>query len=311
MDVPRASILVPTLNAESDLARLLPAVLGQRVEGGFELVCVDSDSRDCTRQMLREAGARVTRIERADFRHGATRNLLASLARGEQLVFLSQDAEPAGEDCVERLLAPLADARVAAACARMLPRSGDDPLTARTALAAPEAGERSEVRGLEAGRSLAELPPEERSRLARFSDVASAFRASALAELPFPDVPFGEDSAWAALALERGWRLAFAADARVYHAHRYTPARAFERYRVDAAFQRRVHGLRVRPDLASLARGLAFELREDARFVVGRGLARHHLLRAPALRAAQVLGQYFGSRGWNPGRGGEATRDYA
>lgn len=312
MVAPRVSILLPTLNAERNLARLLPALACQRVEGGSELVCVDSDSDDCTRQLLRAAGARVVRIERSEFRHGATRNRLASLARGELLVFLSQDAEPAGEDCLERLLAPFSDRRVAGVGARVLPRPGDDPLTMRSALGAPEAGERAEVRALPAGQRLVDLAPAERSRLARFNDVASAIRAEVLRAIPFPDVPFGEDSAWAARALEAGWALAFAADATVHHAHRYTPAQAFERYRVDAAFQRREHGLAVRPDLVSLVRGVAFELREDARFVRARGLGAHHLVRAPALRAAQVLGQYFGTRGWNPGRRrGEATREYA
>ena len=86
----------------------------------------------------------------------------------------------------------------------------------------------------------------------------------------------------------------------------------FERYRVDAAFRRRECGERVRPGLLSVLRGVAHELREDLRFVRARG-GWAHLARAPRLRGMQVLGQYFGSKGWNPGQrpaGGPATEAY-
>jgi glycosyltransferase involved in cell wall biosynthesis len=281
---PRVSICLPTLGAEADLARLLPRLLEQRVSGGCELVVVDSDSRDCTRQLLRRAGARVVWIPRSEFGHAATRNRLAELARGEVLVFLSQDALPADGDFVERLIAPLLSRRAAGATARVLPRPEDDPLTQRTALAVPEAGDEA-----------AEL----RSGLAggpRFNNVASAIRAETLAELPFPDVPFGEDLAWAEAALARGERLEFVPSAVVYHAHTYTPAQAFARNRVDAVFLRRSFGLRLRTGPWSVLRGVLHELREDLRHVARHGgwLA---LPRAPALRCAQVAGQWFGSRG--------------
>jgi len=297
MGDPRVSICIPTLNAEGDLAQLLPALARQRIEGGFELVVVDSDSSDCTRQLLRRAGARLTWIPRHEFRHGPTRNRLAASARGELLVFLTQDAVPEGDDFLQRLTAPLDDPAVAGATARVLPKQDDDPLTARTVLSRPEASERCSV-----------LSPDDPEQ-PRFNDVASAVRSEALAELPFPDLVFGEDVAWAESALKRGWKLAFAADAVVRHAHRYGPAQAFERYRLDAAFHRRHHGRRLRPGPVGVLRGWAFELGQDWRYV-----ARHggwlHLLRAPFLRGAQVLGQLFGSRGWRGLPGAERTREF-
>ena len=90
-------------------------------------------------------GARVQRIERSEFRHGPTRNLLAAQARGELLVFLSQDALPDGSDFLKKLTAPFHDPRVAGSTARVLPHEDDDPLTARTVLSAPEAATESAV----------------------------------------------------------------------------------------------------------------------------------------------------------------------
>ena len=296
---PRVSVLIPTLGAEPWLGELVPALAAQRVEGGHELVVVDSDSRDCTRQLLRRAGARVEWIPRSAFGHGRTRNHLARLARGEVLVYLSQDAAPEGEHFLAELCAALEEERVAAATARILPRATDDPLTRRTALAAPEA--QATARIWDASHLLGRGP----EGVVRFNNVASAVRARVWREHPFPELAFGEDVAWAETVLRAGWRVAFAPRALARHAHAYRPLAAFRRYRTDAAFLLARRGLRVRPDLASAARGWAYEVREDWRHLAREGRGWPHALRSPLLRGAQVLGQWAGSRG--PDRVGPGT----
>lgn len=293
---PLVSICLPTRNAEADLERLVPALESQVVEGGYELVVIDSDSKDCTRQLLRRAGARLRWIPAASFRHGLVRNELAAMALGERLVFLSQDALPQGESFIETLVAPLEDPDVVGVTARVLPHPTDDPLTARSALDAAEA---------------AEVPGPILSEGAgpRFNNVASAVSAAALARYPFPDLPFGEDLGWAQLVLSAGKQLRFEPRAVVHHAHAYSPAEAFERYRVDAAFHRRTRGVVLRPSLLGALRGVAYELRQDLQYV-GRTGGWLHLTRAPKLRAAQVLGQWFGSHGLGGGGGQEATHDF-
>lgn len=297
----RASIILPTCEGAEELGRLLPALARQRVPGGFEIVAVDSASRDRSAELLRAAGARVEVIERSAFAHGATRNAAAARARGEYLVFLSQDVVPDGEDFLEALLAPFADPRVAGVTARVLPARGDDPLAARTVLDLPEARAEPRERALGRHGGLWKLAPAERADLLRFNNVASAIRASVFRDLPFPPVTFGEDFAWAALALTRGHALAHAPAAVARHAHEYDLSAAYERYRVDAAFHRLAHGWRVRPSLSSMLRGWAYETRRDWAYLGRTGWAPRALralARSPLLRAAQVLGQYAGSRGW-------------
>lgn len=303
MSAPRISIVLPTFQGERDLARLLPALASQVVEGGVEVLAVDSSSTDGSVARLEASGADVVVIPQAEFRHGATRTRRARDASGELLVFLTQDAVPARSDFLVKLTEPFADARIQGTWARILPHGDDDPLTARTALSQPEASDRS--REVSADR---EAP--ERDSDIDFNNVASAIRRSFFAQHPFPEVAFGEDQAWAVEAVRAGARLKFCADAVVYHAHRYSVRQAFERNRVDAAFQRRQHGRVVRPHVGSVLKGLAHELWCDLRYVLGeRPSGVLHLFRAPFLRGAQVLGQYFGSHGWNPGpRGEEATR---
>jgi rhamnosyltransferase len=276
VSAPRVSIVLPTWNGERDLARLLPALAAQELPGGFEIRAVDSGSTDETCAMLEKAGASLLRIPHAEFRHGATRNLAARDARGKVLVFLSQDATPRDPAFLAALASVFEDTKVAAACARILPHPDDDPLTARTVLAAPEARE-------DAGPSA-------------INDVASAIRAAVFRGMPFPDVTFGEDVAWSARARAAGLEIRFEPRAVVHHSHRYTPSGAYARYRTDAAFRREQFGERIRPSLFSVLRGIAYEVREDWRYVLRHG-GVPSLLRSPFLRAAQVLGQYSGSRG--------------
>ncbi len=299
MTPPVVSIVLPTWNGEEDLVRLLPAIARQDFDGGIEICAIDSSSSDRSYELLRDAGAVTRQITKSEFGHARTRNACAQMARGEFLVFLSQDVMPT-ESFVRELLEPFADARVGGAYGRVLPFPNDDPLTARTVLSLPEASERASVRDLDSVGGVWNLGPFERARYLRFNNVASAIRTSVFRDIPFPETSFGEDFAWAARALTWGWRIAYAPEAVAYHAHAYSWSKAFERYRVDAAFHLVTHGHRVRPSLRSVLRGLVYEVLEDARFVLRSDVSGklRFLARSPGLRAAMVLGQYAGSRGW-------------
>lgn len=310
MALAKVSILIPTLNGAEDLERLLPALDAQGLDdlglGGIEVerVAIDSSSVDGTPDLLQDAGFDVHRIERSEFGHGRTRNELARRSTGEFLLYLSQDAIPTAPDFVERMLAPFADDRIGGVTARVLANPGDDALTARTALSVPEASTEPTTRVWEDPARYGEMSGPERTALLRFNNVASCVRRAAHDEVPFPEIPFGEDFAWAARAMARGWALHHTPEAAAWHAHRYGPREAYARYRVDAVFLREFHGWSVRPGLASVLRGVAYELREDWRFVRRTGAPLKDLLRAPALRVAQTWGQYVGSRG-----DGEAWRE--
>lgn len=287
---PRVSICLPTWNGMRELEVLLPRLLEQEVEGGFEIVAVDSSSTDGTGALLERFASRFECISQSEFRHGATRNRIAALAQGEILVFMTQDALPRDVTTIASLVAAFDDSKTMGAYARVLPKEDDDPLTARTALSAPEASAAALVFERDAETRLAAAPAP------NFNNVTSAMRASTWRELPFPDVVFGEDSAWAERALARGWRIRFVPAAVVLHAHRYTPRSAYQRYKIDAEFRARELGQRVRPSLWSVAKGIAHEVRSDWRFVRVERRPVSALLRSPLLRAAQVLGQYMGSR---------------
>ncbi len=314
--LPLVSVLIPTFNGLDYLKRLFPVLRSQALSGGVELCVVDSSSSDGTAEFLMaecESGAwsagdlrgiSVRTIEREKFHHGRTRNQLAEIARGEFLVFLSQDALPRGTSFLATLLQPFEEERVAGVTARVLPEPSHDPLTRRTVLKDPQAKAVGHECSLEGARSFDSLSGAECLDLLRFNNVSSAIRACVFSEIPFPEVDFGEDYAWAECALRAGWKTVFAPEAVALHSHRYGARSAFERYRVDARFHATSHGLRLRPTLLSALRGIVYEVGADARFILSGGGAPWHLLRSPGLRTGQILGQWVGSRSRvsDPGR---------
>jgi len=252
--------------------------------------------------LLREHGAPVEEINPTEFSHGRTRNRAAEAALGEFLVFLSQDVEPQGPHFLARLIAAFSDERVAGAYSRILPHEDDDPLAARTVLDLPEASSEPWVRDLDDVEGVWCLDDETRARYLRFNNVASAIRTSVFRSIPFPEVAFAEDFAWAARVLTAGHRIAYVPESVAYHAHAYSMGKAMERYQIDALFHFSAHGVRVRPTLTSVLRGICYEVVRDARFLASRPGTRGKgsLLRSPGLRTAQILGQYLGSRGVRP-----------
>jgi rhamnosyltransferase len=216
------SIIIPTLNAIDPLAVLLPALKEQSLPP-FEIIVIDSSSEDGTQELAEREGCVVKIIPRSDFDHGGTRNLGAQLARGDILVFLTQDALPADHLFLERLVQPLQSSQNAATTARQIPYSGATPLEvfARHTNYPPE----PHIRNWN--------DVEEMGIMAFFfSDVASAVRRDAFENVGgFPEgVIVNEDMILCARLLEHAYSVVYQADAVVYHSHEYSLMDQFRRY---------------------------------------------------------------------------------
>jgi len=219
----RCCIIVPTLNAVGVMDRLLPALRHQGVPGA-RIYVIDSSSDDATVARAKEIGARVEVIRRSSFNHGGTRRYAcARMPEAEFLVFLTQDAIPASTDAVARLLAAFADPGVGMVYGRQLPRPAAKGIERHARLCNyPSA---SQVRSL-ADRGRYGV------RTVFCSNSFAAYRRSALETVGgFPeDMFFGEDQVVAGKLLLGGWKLAYQADACVYHSHGYTVGEEFKRY---------------------------------------------------------------------------------
>jgi rhamnosyltransferase len=107
MAIPLVSVLLLTHNGADTLPGVLAAIKAQDVPFPYELVAVDSGSRDGTTDLLRAQVDTLIDIREADFNHGTTRNLGIEACRAPFVVLLVQDAEPESPAWLSRLVAPL------------------------------------------------------------------------------------------------------------------------------------------------------------------------------------------------------------
>lgn len=295
------SVLLPTKNGEKYLAEVLDSVRKQRGHFRFlEIIAVDSGSRDNTLQILRQHGVTVCHIPPHEFGHGKTRNLLASRAQGDFLVFLTQDATPADDCWLENLLAPLLmDPLVAGAYSRHRPRPGCHPMEWHRIVA-------YELHGRPESRvhTAVDNPDYERNPILYrfFANTSSVIRRSIWEQIPFPEAEFAEDQAWADLVLKAGYKTAYVASSVVFHSHSYGPwinfCRHFEHFKA-------MRELFAQPRQLTLMNGICGALqmaRADLAFWYHQnGQSKRQVLRRWALPAvgwhlAANLGAWLGER---------------
>lgn len=217
----RVGLCVPTLNAGARwpewLERVAPLL------NDVTLYVVDSSSTDDTARLARAAGARVRVIKRAEFGHGKTRDEMLRLMDADIAVFLTQDALLAEADDIRRLVATFDDPAVGAAFGRQLPH------TNASRIAAHARGFNYPSRSYTA--SAADIP-RLGIKTAFLSNSFAAYRRKALLDAGgFPHwTILSEDMIAGARLLQHGWKLAYCAEARVYHSHNYSLAEEAKRY---------------------------------------------------------------------------------
>jgi rhamnosyltransferase len=294
----QVTVAIPVRDGATALSGTLAALARQTVE--HDLLVCDSGSLDGSVGLAREHGARVLEIDPESFNHGAVRNLLMSEASGTHVALLSQDAEPADERWLERLLGGFALAEsVGLVYGPYLPRA-DASIPVRQELdqwfrsLSPDGAPR-----------LDRLEPAERDlplvdlvgRRGFFTDANACISRDAWSKVPFRAVPYAEDRVLALDMLRAGYAKAFLPAAAVLHSHDYTSLQQLRRSFDEWRGLREVYGWREPAGLMHLARqvrgalGNAREIGWDGAAPAPRVLAdvtRYHVLR--------LTGALLGSR---------------
>lgn len=220
---PTVSVLIPARNGEATLRELL-AMLSLQTLTPHEVVVADSASTDNTAEVARQYGAGLVDVDPGEFDHGGTRSMLAQRARGDILVFMTQDAVMKTRDALEKLVAPLLeDDEVATSYGRQLP-AFDADFFARSL-------RNFNYPGSSAVRSMAD-----RERLGLktvfTSNSFACYRRKYLRDVGFfpAKLIFGEDTIVVARLLQKGKKIVYVGDAEVYHSHNYSPLEEFRRY---------------------------------------------------------------------------------
>jgi rhamnosyltransferase len=249
------SVIIPTLNAESKLKRMLSMLNRQTIP--LEIVIIDSLSTDNTGIIAKECNVKLISIEKKDFNHGATRNMGALHAEGSIILFMTQDAIPLDKYCIENLIKPLEVDSIAAVYGRQIPREESIPTEKFARLY--NYPEEPIIKGREQVKEMG-------IKTFFFSNVFSAIRRKEFYEIGgFPEnVLMFEDMLFAAKLIERGYGIAYVPEAKVIHSHDYSLVQQFRRYyQAGVSFQKNPWFMRY---AASNKEGVRF-LKEEIRFL--------------------------------------------
>lgn len=108
------SVIIPTYNAGPSFDSILQLLKSQKDLSAMEVIIVDSGSTDGTLRLCEKYHSKIIKIENKDFSHSYARNLGASFASNDILLFMTQDAKPGGDSWVSKLIEPLVDEKIAA-----------------------------------------------------------------------------------------------------------------------------------------------------------------------------------------------------
>jgi len=218
----RISLIIPTFNASLYIENLLSMLSAQDIKP-WEVIIVDSSSEDSTVEIAKRFGAKIMVIPRQTFNHGKTRNLAAMEARGDILVFMTQDALPHRNTLLSALTSPLQTHDIAASYGRHIPRVNASPL---------EIFARSfNYPDSPMTKSLDDIR-EYGIKTFFFSNACSAIKRNLFlnAGMFREGVRANEDMLIAARLILNGYKVAYVPEATVIHSHNYSLMQQFRRY---------------------------------------------------------------------------------
>jgi len=220
-------VIIPTYKPDGSFFELLDRLNSQTVKVR-KIIVINTEEKYFHqlvygRRFKEEySNLQVKHISAHEFDHGGTRGRAASETDADVFVMMTQDAVPADEYLLERLLLPLADERVAVSYARQLAKEDAGEIEKYTRVF--NYPQESVIKGKE------DIPT---LGIKTFfcSDVCAAYKRNVYEELGgfVKKAIFNEDMVFAAKAVKAGYRIAYAADAQVYHSHNYTGAEQFRR----------------------------------------------------------------------------------
>lgn len=165
----------------------------------------------------------VHHLEQKDFDHGGTRKRAAELSNADIMVFMTQDALPADRKVIGNLVRAVSEnSNVGAVYARQLPKSDCRFLERYTrSFNYPEQS------------SVKSLKDIDKYGIKTYfcSNVCAAYDRKIYQNIGgfVNRAIFNEDMIYAGTMVQKGYAVAYAADARVYHSHNYSGRQQFHR----------------------------------------------------------------------------------
>ena len=220
------SVVIPVKNGEEFLDEVLTVTLAQKTDFPYEVVVIDSGSKDSSLEIIKKHKVKLIEIPPHEFNHGLTRNLGVENSGGEFIAFITQDATPANENWLSNLISPFADnPEIAGVFGKHIAREKCDPIVSinldhhfdHNISSARKCWRKDEAYEANKGTYIF------------FSNNNSCIRRSVWEKIPFRKLEMSEDQNWAQDILEAGLIKCYEPTAVVYHSHTYSPIEWFQR----------------------------------------------------------------------------------
>ena len=215
-------VIIPVCNPDDKFDKLL-GILQRQSVNNFKVLIIDSGDIHGYRSLIKKDNFCLKEIKSYEFNHGGTRQWGINICPNAEIyVFLTQDAILVDEFTVEKLVDVFKDENIGCAYGRQLPH---DDATFFSRIARKNNYKNYSYIFSLRDREIYGM------KTCFISNSFSAYRKKAMLSIGgFPtNTIIGEDMYVAAKMLLHGWKLAYKADACVYHSHNYTVLQEFKR----------------------------------------------------------------------------------
>ena len=226
-------VVIPTYKPDSKFDKLL--FMLQRQQYPIENIwIINTKAGKFPKQIKETDQIHIHHIEPKDFDHGATRDKGMQMSNAEIVVFMTQDAVPEDEFVIGKLVEALdQDEKIGAAYAKQLAENGCNIIETYTRTF--NYPEKSMIKTAE------DIP---RLGIKTFfcSNVCAAYRRSVYEKMGgfCKRTIFNEDMILAGNMVLSGYKIAYAAEAKVIHSHNYSGMQQFHR-NLDMAVSQAEH----------------------------------------------------------------------
>lgn len=264
---PSVSVVCPVFNAQDEILDFDKSIRKQKGVSLTEVIYVLTESSDHTEEVLKGAGIDFKKIKKKEFSHSLVREKAAMKARGQVIVFLTQDVVIHDDEFLAKLVAPIAAGEVQATYARQKTKYNNIEKYTR----AHNYPSRSFTVSREDVKRLG-------LKTFFFSDAAGAVDASVFRRLKGYDgkkLPISEDMYFAYKLIMHGGKIRYVAGAVCYHSHDFKLSELYDRYKLTGEF------MKQNPEIAKHGVNAA-----------GGGMAKEILVSAARDKNARVLAGY-------------------
>ncbi|MCR5355804.1 MAG: glycosyltransferase family 2 protein [Lachnospiraceae bacterium] len=234
-----ADVVIPVYKPDDKFARLIKGLAGQS-EKPEKLIIMYTRAFDGDRMDLKYlkplediCEVEVHELDKSRFDHGGTRAEAAGYSTADIMIMMTMDAVPYDSHLIEELTAPFSDDKVGASYARQMP--DEHSSLAERFTRGFNYPDKMRIKGREDIKELG-------IKAFFCSNVCAAYRKEVYDKLGgfIKRTIFNEDMIFAHKLIMSGYKICYAAGARVIHTHEYTPGQQFHR-NFDLAVSQAMH----------------------------------------------------------------------